>query len=365
MQRSIEATLFAVGLSFMAIHCGGADSGSGTATNVDDKTPASGAESTQAAPETAGRVLATVAGENDHTFYFGQGNSGDLVVSENAPVGSDPVLMSMDHSGTILDLYARLSNNAVVPAALQEAADAVATHPTVANVEKAPTAAPAGAAPPKFYYSPTSFQTWFSNNFCNQQYTIDCDIQNGDPNASLGQWGFGNNFYAYGMSDNSNSGAGVLREWLWTNGAWVLDWTSGPVDPGYYWAEYWAYTYQSYRSADIQNVPGPSGLALWNSIPAATAAYTSFGQFAYRPSGWMFDTTLTWTIDGYIFSPTNGGISASNNENVGLSGVCTPGANDPNPRTFVFKGNQTGETVTFTENTGTFDPSKCTGIKHQ
>ena len=142
------------------------------------------------------------------------------------------------------------------------------------------------------------------------------------------------------------------------------------MNPGYYWHEFWWNTSAVYRSADIQGVSGPTGLAEWNRPPSFTInGYSNFGYF--QLGGWYFpnDSVAHLEINGYHDFTNWGGTSDGTETggphggvNVQFAGACTPGANNPNPQTVTMRGMTTNQTASVSLVLGTFDPSRCGSV---
>jgi hypothetical protein len=293
-----------------------------------------------------------------------QSASGSLAVGENAPIGSAPILNESNRGGSIAELYARLSNGAPVPQAIRDAVQAHASAAPQQPTDESVPPPPSARANPKFYYSPTGEQSWFQSQFCTQSYAFACNIQNGDPNPNNYEWQYTQNFDAYALVDSSNTSQGVMREYLWNTsvGLWQLDFTSPPINPGTYWHELWWNTYSVYRSADIQGISGPTGLAEWARSPTANITYTDFAYFQYN-NYFPNDKTITETLDGVNDNGQVGGYNQNASGgpyriNSSYAAICTEAPNNPNPQTLTITGNTTGQQVFLSMVFGHFNPSK-------
>jgi len=298
-----------------------------------------------------GQVLATVTTSNKHTFVFGQSASGATVVAESMPAHDTQMLDREMTSGSITDVYRRLTNGLTPPAALikaeaespkHEAATSLAAPPVGRPVEHVATALP---GEPEFSID------FFRFTYCAPNYVSVCDEQNGPINASLGQWTYGANFDVWGYNYPGNSGTAALLEYVWTGSSWRFDWISGTINPGNVWYEWWFNT-PEYRSAEL-SIQGEGGMAFGS--PTFNATYDSGNStFSFNIGGpnlsavWPHDSGINCWETEPGFSHVTLGAFGTNlaGENFGIGGTCHfLGESDTNDKTVCCTGDQTGTTA--------------------
>ncbi len=364
---SVCATVVA---GIVALGCSGAE---GPATTPAGDSPASGRSpisissidnTTRANEKGPGRVLATVTSADKHTFVFGQSASGALVVAENAPQNEARVLDRDLTSGSITDVYRRLTNGVNPPASLVKAEAEAAKHDPAVS----PVTPPVGnvlSSPPR---RPEVNNDWFYNTYCTPSFIAVCDEQNGPINSSLGQWVYGGNFDVWGYNYPSNSGTAALLEYVWNGSSWTFDWISGTIYPGNVWYEWW-FNNPEYRSAEL-SISGFGGMAFGS--PGLVASWTyATSTFNINVGGanlqtyWPHDSAVhCWEMENGFshVTLTTGTNTNLTGINIGTAGVCPfQGEKDTNPKTMCCAGNSTGTTAcaVISGDTENFNPGYC------
>jgi hypothetical protein len=311
-------------LSACAVDSTPSAQGSGTA--VEDVHPTDGQ---------VGTVLAQVA-SGTHTYIFGRGTNGDVVVVETAPIGEAPQLQGDPSDTSLADVYTRLSNGAAAPEVLRNVViERETTHVTAAppspsaNEKDAPRVRASGG------YTPTPGQQWFSNNFCAPTLPYMNWCQTPAPttsiNSSLGTWEYSRNFYTYGFDDPTSTASAEFELYYWNGSSWINYWGT-VVNIGYaaYAHNYGNYTYRTAAISSSNGTYQTLACGIGESNPSATVTYEGATMYVNYDFSGYFDLdsaiTCTFTQSGYPAWTTQGkGVGSQPNNysiNVSYDGEC-------------------------------------------